>query len=377
MVNSMKIGIPVLATAVTSAVLMMQAPTASAKTIRAVSGFGPAHVLATTAYPKMSEKLQELTDGKWKIRDTPSGLLSIAEMNEGLKNGVTEMGTIIMPYFAADYRESSLVAELSIVGTDNRAISSAVTEYISTCQECLAEFRVNGQIYTGGDATVTYELLTTKPVRNSDDLKGMRIRTAGSVFTRFVSDMGGVAVQMPSSELFEGLSSGVLAGTYSSTPDLKNARLYDVVNYVTNIHQGVFNASAFPSVGTRLWSKMSEKERHALVHAAQYAQVAGVQGWRDTLEEATREGKKAGIQFIEPDASLKAKAEAFKKEHLATVAKTLEERGVKNAQAKADRYIALVKKWHTLVKDVKTQDELAELRYREIWSQRDLGKYGQ
>lgn len=371
----MKTGILSLAAVVTSTVLMAQAPVVSAKTIRAVSGFGPAHVLATTAYPKMSEKLQEFTDGKWKIRDTPSGLLSIGEMNEGLKNGVTEMGTIIMPYFAADYSESSLVAELSIVGTDNRAISSAVTEYISTCKECLDEFKANGQIYTGGDATVTYELLTTKPVRNSQDLEGMRIRTAGSVFTRFVSEMGGVAVQMPSSELFEGLSSGVLAGTYSSAPDLKNARLYDVVKYVTNIHQGVFNASAFPSVSTRLWGKMSEKERHALVHAAQYAQVAGIYGWRSTLEEATKEGKKAGIKFIEPDASLKAKAEQFKKDHLATVAKTLEDRGVKNAQVKVDRYIALVDKWHKLVADVTTQDELAELRYREIWAKRNLDQY--
>ncbi|MGB1092269.1 MAG: C4-dicarboxylate ABC transporter substrate-binding protein, partial [Oceanobacter sp.] len=210
----MKTGILSLAAATLSAALLTQAPAVSAKTIRAVSGFGPAHILATTGYPKMSEKLQELTDGKWKIRDTPSGLLSIGEMNEGLKNGVAEMGTIIMPYFAADYTESALVAELSILGNDNRAISSAVAEYISTCKECIAEFKANGQIYTGGDATVTYELLTTKPVRNSEDLAGMRIRTAGSVFTRFITDMGGVAVQMPSSEIFEGLSSGVLAGTY-------------------------------------------------------------------------------------------------------------------------------------------------------------------
>jgi len=362
--------------ALVSAVAISALTPVQAKTIRAVSGFGPAHVLATTAYPKMSEKLQEYTDGKWKIRDTPSGLLSVAEMNDGLKNGVAEMGTIILPYFAASYPESSLVAELSIVGTDNRAISSAVTEYIATCDDCQAEFAKNGQVYTGSDATVTYELLTTKPVRNSDDLKGMRIRTAGSVFTRFVSDIGGEAVQMPSSEVFEGLSSGVLGGTYSSTPDLKNAGLYDVVKYVTNIHQGVFNASAFPSVNAKLWSKMDEKERHAMIHAAQYAQVAGLYGWINTLEEATAHGNETGIEFIEPDDSLKAKMKAFQERHLATVADTLTERGVTNAQEKVERYLALVDKWHKLVENVTTQDELAELRYREIWSQRNLSLYG-
>lgn len=372
----MKTGFLSLAAAVASAALLSHAPATSAKTIRAVSGFGPAHVMATVSYPKMSEKLQEFTNGKWKIRDNASGLLTIAEINDGLKNGVTEMGTIIMPYFAADYVENLLVAELSIVGTDNRAISSAVTEYISTCDECIAEFKENGQIYTGSDATVTYELLTTKPVKSAEDLNGLRIRTAGSVFTRFISDMGGEAVQMASSDMFEGLSSGVLDGTYSSTPDLKNARLYEVVKYVTNIHQGVFNAAAYPNVSSKLFHKMNEEERHALVRAAQYAQVAGLFGWRSTLEEATRDGKKAGIEFIEPDADFRAKAKKFKDEHLATVARKLESRGVKNAQAKVDRYIALVNKWHELVKDIKTEDELAELRYKEIWAGRNLSQYG-
>lgn len=360
---------------IAASIIGLQSQTVAAKTIRAVSGFGPSHVLATTAYPMMGEKLKEFTDGKWKIRDTASGLLSVGEMNQGIKNGVAEMGTIIMPYFAADYTESALVAELSVVGTDNRAISSAVTEYISTCKECIAEFSKNGQVYTGSDATVTYELLTREPVRNSGDLAGKRIRTAGSVFTRFVSELGAEAVQMPSSELFEMMSSGVLDGTYSSTPDLKNQRLYEPVRYVTNIHQGVFNASAIPSLNQKLWSEMNEQERHALVHAAQFAQAASVYGWRSTLEEATAEGKKQGIEFIEPDASLLEKAKAFQENHIATVAKTLEERGVVNAQEKVDRYLALVEKWNRLVKDVDSVEALAELRYQEIWSKRTLMDY--
>lgn len=354
----------------------LHVPMIEAKTIRAVSGLGPSHVLALKSYPAMSEKLEELTDGKWKIRDTPSGLLSIAEMNQGLKKGVVDMGTLVLPYFAADYPESALVAELSVIGTDNRAISSAVTEYIVSCQECQAEFASNGQVYTGSDATVTYELLTTKPVRSVEDLNGLRIRTAGSVLTRFISELGAEAVQMSNTEVFEGLSSGLIDGTYSAVPDLKNGRLYDVVTHVTNLGQGVFNAVAYPNVTHKLWSKMDNQERHALVHAAQYAQAAGAFGWRDALVEATTEGKKLGIEFIDMDTSLQQKSEAFRQAHLANVAQTLTERGVVNAQAKVDRYLALLDKWNSLVKGVDTPEALAELRYREIWSNRDLTQYG-
>lgn len=58
---------------------------------------------------------------------------------------------------------------------------------------------------------------------------GLRIRSVGALFTRFVESMGAEPVQMPASELFEALNSGVIDATYSSVGDLKNAQFYDVV----------------------------------------------------------------------------------------------------------------------------------------------------
>lgn len=350
---------------------------AQAETIRATSGFGASHVVATKVYPALFSKLKELTDGRWDGKDTPSGLLSPKEMNAGLRDGVTEMGAIILPYFAADYPESGLVAELSVLGTDNRAISGAVTEYIMNCKECLAEFGKFGQVYLGADATSTYEFLSTKPIRNLEDMKGIRIRTAGSVFTRFVESIGGVAVQMPANELFEGLSQKVLDATYSSVPDLKNARLYDVVTYVTQIHQGVFNAAATTNVSKSLWARMSVDDRKALASAAQYAQATGVYGWRETEKEAMAEGKKKGIEFITPGADLTAAATAFTAEHLKGVVAKLEGKGVKNAAEKVEVYKALIAKWHKLVAGIDdTPEALAELRISEIWDKVDYSTFG-
>lgn len=350
---------------------------AQADTIRATSGFGPSHVLATDVYPALFTKLSELTDGKWTGKDTASGLLAPNEMNTGLRDGITEMGAIILPYFAADYPESGLVAELSMLGVDNRVISSAATEYIATCNECLKEFSKAGQIYLGSDSTTTYEFLSTKPIRTLEDMKGLRIRTAGSVFTRLVEALGAEPVQMPASELFEGLSQGVLDATYSSIPDLKNARLYDVVTYVTEIHQGVFNGAATTNVSKILWKKMDAADRKALVSAAQYAQVVGVKGWRDTEAEARSVGTEKDIEFITPDAALLDAAVTFGKNHLVSVADTLEGRGVTNAAEKVERYKALIKKWTALIDKDLSLEELAELRDSEIWSKIDLATYQQ
>ena len=51
-------------------------------------------------------------------------------------------------------------------------------------------------------------------------------------------------------------------------------------------------------------------------------------------------------------------------------------RGVEDAQAKIDRYKALIEKWEGLVSTDMSYEELAELRYEQIFSKIDLGSYG-
>lgn len=360
----------------TTALSVFAVSAATAETIRATSSFGPNHVLATDGYPALFNKMSELTDGRWSGNDTPSGLLAPNEMNTGLRDGVSDMGPIILPYFAADYPESGLVGEMSMLGSDNRAISSAVTEYIATCDECIAEFASNGQIFLGSDATTNYQFLSTVDINNLEDMKGLRIRTAGSVFTRFVEGMGAEAVQMPASELFEALNSGVIDATYSSVGDLKNAQLYDVVKSVTLVDKGVFNAAAMTNVSMILWGSMSSEDRKSLAHASQYAQAIGVYSWRTTAEEAEAKGKESGIEFVSPDAEFAAQGDKIRDEHMATVVETLTGRGVTNAEAKVARYVELLTKWEGLVANVSSAEELAELRYQEIWANVDFAALG-
>ena len=349
-------------------------PPANADTIRATSGFGPSHVLATDVYPEFNVRLQEFTDGRWDLKDTPSGLVAPNEMSAGLRDGVTEMGTLLMPYFPAEFPEAALPSELSIVGTSNLAISSAVTEYVATCAECQAEFAQNGQVYLGSDATPTYNLLTTKPVRSAEDMKGLRIRTGAPLYAGLVAALGGEATQIPSSELFESLSQGVIDGTFSGDHEIIANRLGDVIRYVTVMNEGVFNGAADATVSRLLWDRMAPEDRAALARAAQYGTSKGLYAF---LRDAEAARTVEGIEFIEMDETLLAARDAYNAEHLAKVADILTQRGVTDAQAKVDRYIALVAKWEDLVTPGMTYEQLAELRYDEIFAKQDMGSYGQ
>lgn len=347
---------------------------AKAETIRATTGFGPAHVLATDMYPEINTRLQEFTGGNWDLSDTPSGLVAPNEMSAALRDGVSDMGGLLLPYFPADYPESALPSEVSFLGSSSAVVSAAVTEYVATCAECQAEFTRNGQVYLGTDVTPVYNFLTIKPVRSAADMQGMRIRTGAPLYAAFVEKMGGIAVQMPSSELFEGLSSGVIDGTFSGNHEIVANRLGDVVKFVTEIEQGVFNGSASGSVSGLLWARMSPEDRQALARATQYGIGKALAGFD---RDATEAREVEGLEFIAADDTLKQAQEDFNAEYLTNVAATLEERGVTDAQAKVDRYQALVEKWEGLITPDMTPEEMGQLRYDEIFAKLDMAGYGQ
>lgn len=354
--------------------LTVAAQAASAETIRATSGFGPAHPIAVHEYPETNLRLQEFTDGRWELQDTPAGLVAPNEMSAALRDGVTEYGALLMPYFPAGFPDAALPAELSILGRDNFVVSSAVTEYIVTCAPCQQEFQRNGQVYLGSDTTPVYNFLTIEPIRTAADLQGKRIRTGAPLFAGFVASLGAEAAQIPSSELFETLSQGVITGTLSGTHEVIAQRLGDVIGYVTEIEMGFFNSAATATASRILWDRMTPEDRAALARAAQYGVSKGLFGFN---ADAAAAREVEGIEFIPADATLVQARDAYVADHLSRVAQILTDRGVADAQAKIDRYTALIAKWEGLVPENVTHEQLAELRNTEIFSRIDFATYGQ
>lgn len=358
----------------TMALTLMAAGAAQADTIRATSGFGPAHPIAVHAYPEINARLSEFTDGAWDLEDTPAGLVAPSEMSSGLRDGVTEFGTLLLPYFPAEYPDSALPAELSILGSNNLVVSAAVTEYITTCEECLAEFAENGQVFLGMDATPPYNILSVRPVRTLEDAKGLRIRTGSPLYAKFAAAIGAEATQISSSELFESLSQGVIDGTFSANHEIIANRLGDIIQYVTVVNEGMFNTAAPATAGAFLWDRMNDDERAALARASQYGIAKELYGFN---EDAARAETDESIEFIAMDDTLRSAKEAYNQEHLANAAAVLTERGVTDAQAKIDRYSALVDKWEGLITPGMSYEDMAELRYKEIFAPLDLSTYGQ
>lgn len=342
--------------------------------LRTSSAFGPNHVNAE-GYKVFLEKLKVFTNGAYTGRDFPSGLVSPSEMVSGLQNGMVDVGSVLMPYFPAEFVEANLPAELAMVGNNGIAASAASLEYIVTCKECLAEFTRLGEVDLAGSATPAYQLLSVVPIRDVEDLKGLRVRTGGPAFTRWAEELGAVPVQLPAPEIFEAMSQGVVQAHYNTPQDLKSYNLFDVVKDITLINLGTFNGVSPFSMRLELWQSLSPEQRRAFVEAAQYGAAAVLFRYQEESTKALEKARADGIEIIEPSDALMTANQAFVKKEIAGLPARLEQKGIQGAEGKVQRFRDLLEKWQKLVQDVNSEEAYVDLLMKEIWDKVDLSSY--
>lgn len=180
-------------------------------------------------------------------------------------------------------------------------------------------------------------------------------------------------------ETYESLSQGVIEGTIASIADIISFRLDDVLNYVTDVELGTFHSTISHAIGQQAWDSLTEEQREAMIHASVEASAAITQRWGYEMAEEAREiAKESGIEILEPEQDLLDAIPAFIEEDLVYAAEQAERRyGVEDAEAKIERFQALVDKWTEIVEEIGDDHEaIAEAMKREIWSDVDFATYG-
>ena len=314
-------------------------------------------------------------------------LLDLKETPAGIRDGLADMGYVLMPYFPAEFAEANLAADLSMLSTSGTrgadpaiAMAGALTEYAMLhCPDCQAQFARENQVYLGSASTPDYVLLCTQPVRSVEDLKGKTFRAGASNFGRWAEHFGGTKVSIPGNEIYEAMSQGVVDCTMISAPELLNLQLIDVTKYITTgVPGGVFAGSGAANINRDTWAGLSGEQRSFLLKAAA-RNVADVSiRYNNAAKEALEESRKRGIEVIEPPQALLDASEAFVKDDVKVVAKQFSDTyGLSDVDAKMEVIAGLVDKWKEKGAGLEQDtDGLADLLWTEVFSKVDPETYG-
>ena len=357
----------------------LAATTADARELRIAPGAPPAHPSHSHLYSKLAEILPEVSGGSLTAQVLGPEVVGLGQMKDGLQSQLVEVGNLLPLYFPADLPNMSLAGELALSGREPHAMAAAMTEYMVTCDTCQQELKKFGVTYLGSGSSDVYALLTTKPVRTAEDVKGLRLRSGGAPFSRWAEHFGAVPASIGVGETFESMSQGVIDGSIASIGDLLSFRLVELVKSITFIPLGTYHATSDFTVADSAWQSLSPEERKQLATAANRANVIFTQRWGyDMAAEAKAAAEKAGIDFIEADPAFVQAAEAFAEADKGTAAKVAQERfGFADAAERVARFSELVAKWDGIVKETGNDpDAIAARLDQEVWSKIDFGTYG-
>ncbi len=366
---------------------MLAAPV-QARTLSYASVY-PAGSEADKAVNAWAEKLEEYSGGDLNAKVYAMSLLSASEISGGVRDGLADVGYLLTAYFPSEYPHINLLNESAMQvnlydkdrlnGLGTYAFEGAITEFIFfNCPECLQELEAQSHVYTGNVASSGYGIVCNEPVVEPGDMEGLRMRVAGSHWSRWVSEFGGSSVSMTISEIREGLSQGVLDCTISSLPEIINLNLTEVVTDVTvDLPGGIYAGSSGASVNQDVWASLSEDQRRAMLRAGAYLTATTPWQYEQTQDDALDAVRERGGNIHNASPAFHEATEAFVKKDMKTIVEYYEERhGIERGEEIMTEFSAVLDKWVDLVQGVETVDDLAELYYDEIFAKVDVSKHG-
>ncbi|MGE3914747.1 MAG: C4-dicarboxylate TRAP transporter substrate-binding protein [Hyphomicrobiaceae bacterium] len=354
-------------------------PAAAAKSLKAAFYVPPKHPIGQ-GYQVLADEVKKETKGSVTIRlFGGESLLGAKAIADGVRDQVADMGQVVYTYTPSYFPHGILVNDMALVGENDMAAMMALTElYLTQCAGCLAELGKQGQIPMTALSTPPYVVIATGDFNSPEKMRLKKLRAGGALWDRFSKAIGAVAVNMPTSGMYEGMSRGTLDGALYAVGGLKTHGLGDVAKQVVMLNSGSFRAGAMYTMNIATWKSLTVDERKAFLKATPKAAVHASVAYAKGEEEGVEVAKAKNIPIVEPHPELLKMRNEFVENDLKQTVKHAEEKlGLSDASEFVANYRKLYDKYEKLVKPLGNDEaKLSEVMYTEIFAKLDPATFG-
>jgi TRAP-type C4-dicarboxylate transport system substrate-binding protein len=218
------------------------------------------HPIETELVQPWIKAVEEATEGRVKITSHPGETLIVsAEIYEGVKNGVADIGLSCFAYTRGQFPVLEVFELPGVVYNDSTAASKIAWEGIKELNPKEVQDTTLMMVITTGPG----HLFTKNPVNNISDLKGLEIRATG-LSAATLTALGATPVAMPQAEAWEALDKGIVKGNLGPTEILKGWNQAEVTDYIT-LTPFLYNTLFFFTMNTDKWNKISESDQKKIL----------------------------------------------------------------------------------------------------------------
>jgi TRAP-type C4-dicarboxylate transport system substrate-binding protein len=242
------------------------------------------------------EKIENETKGRVKIKAFWGGTL--ISPREGLLEAIKGVADII--YFTPAYEKTGLDLIKAQAGFYQGAPSQeAELKIFWQLWEKYPEIRqeLQGVKLLNLFVAAPLRLMTIKPMKSLDDLKGMRIKAPREVL-QTLRAFGAEGVIIPMTETYESLQKGIIGGAFGALEAYKTLKFAEVVKYETNLltYIGTIPAHVMPLAS---WSKLPTNIQKIFDDSRDWWDLETVREAAKADNEGREVAKKAGVQLIQ------------------------------------------------------------------------------
>ena len=294
----------------------------------------PTHNHAENVLTAWAERVAEASDGRIHVEIYPAGqLLGIAEIYDGVRNGVAELGWGLPAVQPGRFPRLSLLELPFLFTSAEEATRAAMTlQQDGVFDEEFADV-VLLYLHTHSPAGVHTR---TDPIVELTDFEGQRIRFASATVRDLLAAFGAEPVGVPAPQVYENLEKGVLDGVAFPYDAMKGLRLGEQIDYHTDVplyvlpFYLVMNRQAFDSLPPDLQEVM-------LASAGMEEALRVAASWDEEEARGRTYVQELGNAVITPSAdqlaAWQARADTVAEARLSA----LESEGVTDARALYDR----------------------------------------
>lgn len=239
-------------------------------TLRVATYFAGTSPIYTAVTEPWMKRVTELTDGNVQFDYYPGEQLGkAADLLNLTRDRVTDISVFPSNYAPDTMPLTNMLAGLPNLSETSYQGSKAYHDLLQENTQLLEmEYLKNGVRPILTNVSPTYEIWTTgKEIRVPEDLKGLKVRTAGGVANELYEFMGATPVAIPFPETYEALDKGVIDALSLYSLGLENGGIDEITSYGIFPHIGTAIQSVI--INEKTWQGLSEETKKAMIQASE------------------------------------------------------------------------------------------------------------
>lgn len=249
---------------------------------------------------QFAAEVEQRSGGALKVEVYPGGSLVKTRSQFGaLRKGTLDLSVLPLAYGGGEVPEVNMTLMPALVQSYEQGLRWKTAPVGAELEKILEAKGIKILTWVwqaGGIAS------RGKPIVNPEDVKGLKVRGGDKTVDLMLQGAGGSATNLPSSEIYSAMSTGVLDAAITSSTSLISFRLYETAKVVTTARKKSFWFMFEPLlVSKATWDRLTPAQQKILSEVGASLEPFALAGAKADDEELAKVYAKAGAQVVDMD----------------------------------------------------------------------------